>query len=180
MNVMESLKNFFMPADEEEETETPATTTKGAHEASTSSSAETTSYTRPSSTYTSGNNYANASYDDSASSTSSRSSNSNKTERYTTINAKAQFQVVLVKATTYTGDSKKVADYLMQGRTVVLNLEDIDDTNKRRIVDFVVGAAYAMHGKIRPIASETFLIIPQNVGFDGDEIVGELKGSGLV
>ena len=87
---------------------------------------------------------------------------------------------MLVKASTYTADSKKVADYLMQNKTVVLNLEGIQEPDKRRIIDFVVGAAYAMHGRIRPIANQTFLIIPQNVGFDGDSIVGELQDSGLV
>jgi cell division inhibitor SepF len=68
----------------------------------------------------------------------------------------------------------------MQNKTVVLNLEGIEEPDKRRIIDFVVGAAYAMHGRIKPIANQTFLIIPQNVGFDGDSFVGELQGSGLV
>ena len=72
------------------------------------------------------------------------------------------------------------ADYLMQNKTVVLNLEKIDDDEKRRIIDFVVGAAYATHGRIKPVANQTFLIIPQNVGFDGDSLVGELQSNGLV
>lgn len=78
-----------------------------------------------------------------------------KGDRYTTIKTTAQFQVVL-------------------------NLEGAKEPDIRRIIDFVVGAAYAMHGRIRPIANQTFLIIPQNVGFDGDSIVGELQDSGLV
>ena len=86
-----------------------------------------------------------------------------KGDRYTTIKTTAQFQVVLVK-----------------DKTVVLNLEGAKEPDIRRIIDFVVGAAYAMHGRIRPIANQTFLIIPQNVGFDGDSIVGELQDSGLV
>ncbi|MCC8110940.1 MAG: cell division protein SepF [Ruminococcus sp.] len=167
MNVMDSLKNFFMPADEDEmETpKAPATPIKPSSSATSAASAasSTTSYSRVSS--------GTSSYED---------SQARQNERYATIKATAQFQVILVKATTYTADSKKVADYLMQNKTVVLNLEDIDDVEKRRIIDFVVGAAYAMHGRIRPIANQTFLIIPQNVGFDGDDIVGELQGSGLV
>ncbi len=164
MSVMDTLKNFFMPEDEDGlETSTP---TASERESSTSSSSASTasSYSRTASS-------AASSYEE---------SQARKNERYATIKATAQFQVVLVKATTYTADSKKVADYLMQSKTVVLNLEDIDEPEKRRIIDFVVGAAYAMHGRIRPIANQTFLIIPQNVGFDGDDIVGELQGSGLV
>ena len=156
MNVLDSLKEFFMPADESE----PETTNMTAPEEEAPSAAPSGSSSAPVS-----------SYDE---------SRERRNERYATIKATAQFQVVLVKASTYTADSKKVADYLMQNKTVVLNLEGIQEPDKRRIMDFVVGAAYAMHGRIRPIANQTFLIIPQNVGFDGDSIVGELQDSGLV
>lgn len=163
MNVLDSLKEFFMPADENE-VEVPSMSMPEDEPAPSPSAApsSTGSYTRTGST---------ATYEE---------GRERKNERYATIKATAQFQVVLVKASTYTGDSKKVADYLMQNKTVVLNLEGIEEPDKRRIIDFVVGAAYAMHGRIRPIANQTFLIIPQNVGFDGDSIVGELQDSGLV
>lgn len=161
MNVLDSLKDFFMPADDNEP-EAPNMTAPEEEPAAASTAAASSSYSNAGYTRTS-------SYDD-------RKNN----ERYATIKATAQFQVVLVKATAYTSDSKKVADYLMQNKTVVLNLEGIEEPDKRRIIDFVVGAAYAMHGRIKPIANQTFLIIPQNVGFDGDSFVGELQGSGLV
>lgn len=159
MNVLDSLKDFFMPADDNEP-EAPNMTAPEEEPAAASTATASSSYSNVGYTRTS-------SYDD-------RKNN----ERYATIKATAQFQVVLVKATAYT--SKKVADYLMQNKTVVLNLEGIEEPDKRRIIDFVVGAAYAMHGRIKPIANQTFLIIPQNVGFDGDSFVGELQGSGLV
>ena len=158
MNVLDSLKDFFMPADDNEP-EAPNMTAPEEEPAAASTATASSSYSNAGYTRTS-------SYDD-------RKNN----ERYATIKATAQFQVVLVKATAYTSDSKKVADYLMQNKTVVLNLEGIEEPDKRRIIDFVVGAAYAMHGRIKPIANQTFLIIPQNVG---DSFVGELQGSGLV
>ncbi len=173
MGFMDSMKNFFIPEDEED-TPTPVATTSA--KASTDESPRKAApepprkSPEPSSYSSSTSGYSRSSY----------STNNNREDRYTTIKATGQFQVVLVKATTYATDSKKVADYLMQNKTVVLNLEEISEEEKRRIVDFVVGAAYALHGRIRPIATETFLIIPQNVGFDGDSIVGELKDNGLV
>ncbi len=164
MNVLDSLKEFFMPADEaEQETvnTAPPETERVRETPVGSSSAGSSGYSRP----------VQPSYEDARSN-----------DRYATIKTNVQFQVVLVKATTYTGDSKKVADYLIQGKTVVLNLESINDEDKRRIIDFVVGAAYAMHGRIRPIANQTFLIIPKNVGFDGGDpgLVNELQENGLV
>ena len=129
MNVLDSLKDFFMPADDNEP-EAPNMTAPEEEPAAASAAAASSSYSNAGYTRTS-------SYDD-------RKNN----ERYATIKATAQFQVVLVKATAYTSDSKKVADYLMQNKTVVLNLEGIEEPDKRRIIDFVVGAAYAMHGRI--------------------------------
>lgn len=167
MNVLDSLKEFFMPADEVEQEATGSSMQEEekVRETPVNNTASASSYSRPAP--------AVSSFDE---------PRERKNDRYATIKTTAQFQVVLVKATTYTGDSKKVADYLMQNKTVVLNLESIGDEEKRRIIDFVVGAAYAMHGRIRPIANQTFLIIPQNVGFDGGDpnIVNELQENGLV
>ncbi len=174
MSMMDSLKNFFMPEDDEEMTTPSSSTTESdlKQDAPAPSNPTPSSYSRPTSSY----------MDETPRETREprESRESRRGDRYATIKATAQFQVVLVKATTYTADSKKVADFLMQNKTVVLNLEDISESEKRRIIDFVVGAAYAMHGRIRPIANQTFLIIPQNVGFDGDDIVGELQDNGLV
>ena len=164
MNFIDNLKDFFMPADDNEP-EPPSMTPPEPEQAPPQSHAA-----QPS-------GYGNSSYSRGASSYEERKGGN---ERYATIKATAQFQVVLVQATSYTSDSKKVADYLMQNKTVVLNLEKIDDDEKRRIIDFEVGAAYATHGRIKPVANQTFLIIPQNVGFDGDSLVGELQSNGLV
>lgn len=166
MNVFDTLKDFFMPADESES----VTSQPKMSEEEDTPSASSSSINNGSGVSSASNGYGRSLYEE----------RERKNERYATIKTTAQFQVVLVKATAYTSDSKKVADYLMQNKTVVLNLEEIQEPDKRRIVDFVVGAAYAMHGRIRPIANQTFLIIPQNVGFDGDSIVGELQDNGLV
>ena len=108
MNVLDSLKDFFMPADDNEP-EAPNMTAPEEEPAAASTATASSSYSNAGYTRTS-------SYDD-------RKNN----ERYATIKATAQFQVVLVKATAYTSDSKKVADYLMQNKTVVLNLEGIEE-----------------------------------------------------
>ena len=124
MNVLDNLKEFFMPADDTEQDAVSSASAEEerVRETPVSSPSGSSGYSRPSQSM----------YDD---------MRDRRTDRYATIKTNVQFQVVLVKATTYTGDSKKVADYLIQGKTVVLNLEDIEESEKRRIIDFVVGAA---------------------------------------
>ena len=165
MSFIDGIKNFFIPEEEDGRDTVPNDTPAEEPAAEAAPRTAPSSYGRPS-----GSMPSASSFDESR----------GKGDRYTTIKTTAQFQVVLVKASVYTSDSKKVVDYLMQNKTVVLNLEGAKEPDLRRIIDFVVGAAYAMHGRIRPIANQTFLIIPQNVGFDGDSIVGELQDSGLV
>ena len=63
-----------------------------------------------------------------------------KRNKVVNIQATAQLQVVLVKPEVFT-DAKQIADHLIAKKTVVLNLETASSENKRRIIDFLVGVA---------------------------------------
>ena len=95
------------------------------------------------------------------------------------IQTTAQLQVVLVKPSAFT-DAKQIADHLIAKKTVVLNLETASSENKRRIIDFLVGVAYANGGSLKPVANLTYIITPYNVGFQGEELVGELENTGMI
>ena len=94
------------------------------------------------------------------------------------IQATAQLQVVLVKPEVFT-DAKQIADHLIAKKTVVLNLETASAENKRRIIDFLVGVAYANGGSLKPVANLTYIITPYNVGFIGEDLVNELETNGV-
>ena len=72
-----------------------------------------------------------------------------------------------------------MADELLKRHTVVLNLEKTEKEVSRRIVDFLSGVAYANNGKIKRIATNTFIITPYNVDLTGDDVLDELENSGL-
>ena len=101
-----------------------------------------------------------------------------KRNKVVNIQATAQLQVVLVKPEVFT-DAKQIADHLIAKKTVVLNLETASSENKRRIIDFLVGVAYANGGSLKPVANLTYIITPYNVGFQGEELVGELENNGM-
>ncbi len=85
-----------------------------------------------------------------------------------------KFSVVLVKPKAYReGDS--IADHLNAKKIVILNLEEANQTDSIRLVDFLSGAAYAIGGKIEKINSDIYIIAPYNVEFSGD-VVQELTG----
>lgn len=83
------------------------------------------------------------------------------------IHATTQIQVVLVKPKRYE-NAAEIANHLREKRTVVLNLEETEDSVARRLLDFLSGVAYAQEGEIKKVAQKTFLVTPYNVRFEGD------------
>ena len=66
-------------------------------------------------------------------------------------------------------ESPKVADCLKAGQAVVLNLEDMEDSEARRMIDYVAGVLYAVDGKIERPAGRTFLLTPRGVSVASKE-----------
>ncbi len=95
------------------------------------------------------------------------------------INTTTKLQVVLFKPDRFSDETRAIADELMKQHTIVLNLENTNKDNSRRIIDFLSGAAYASRGKIKRVATSTFLIIPSSVGMTGDDLLDQLESSGV-
>ncbi len=56
-----------------------------------------------------------------------------------------------------------IADYLLDGCTVVLNTELLDKPVCRRMLDFLNGVTYTTDGDIKPVALNTYIITPHDV-----------------
>ena len=62
----------------------------------------------------------------------------------------------------------QIADNLLNQRTVVLNLEATSKETARRLLDFLAGVAYSISGKLKRVATNTYVITPSNVGVSGE------------
>ena len=67
-------------------------------------------------------------------------------------------------------NAPEIADHLRDRRAVLMNLEQTDKNIARRLIDFLSGVAYAQDGKIRRVASATYIITPFNVDLMGDQL----------
>ncbi len=103
----------------------------------------------------------------------------NNSNKVVNINTTTKLQVVLFKPDRFSDETRNIADELMKNHTVVLNLENTNKDNSRRIIDFLSGAAYASRGKIKRVATSTFIIIPNSVGLTGDDLLDELENNGV-
>jgi len=95
------------------------------------------------------------------------------------ISATAKLSVALFKPERFGEETRNIADELVKTHTVVLNLENTNKDMSRRIIDFLSGVAYANRGKIKKVATSTFIIIPNNVDLTGDDLLDELEHSGV-
>ena len=67
-------------------------------------------------------------------------------------------------------DMESIADMLISGKAVVLNLEGVNTSEAQRIIDFTGGACYTMGGRLHRISNKIFLATPNNVEISGDFI----------
>ena len=76
-------------------------------------------------------------------------------------------ELKLVKPTGFEGLLTAV-DYLREGKTVLLNLQHIEKSLYRRMIDFISGAAYALNATIKQATAESFFIAPDKVDVGGE------------
>ena len=83
------------------------------------------------------------------------------------LNMAGKQEVVLFHAKTF-DDAAKAADELRRRKAVILNMENVDKSLTRRVVDFLSGAVYALDGSVKKIAQCTYLFCPHNMAVVGD------------
>ena len=76
-------------------------------------------------------------------------------------------EVVLFHAKTF-DDAARAADELRKRKAIILNMENVDKSLTRRVVDFLSGSVYAMDGSVKKIAQSTYLFCPHNMDVVGD------------
>lgn len=66
-------------------------------------------------------------------------------------------------------DTEKIADYLIAGSSVVLNIEEISSSDVIRFMDYLHGVLHVIHGNMKQVSKTTFVATPNNVGIDTEE-----------
>lgn len=64
-------------------------------------------------------------------------------------------------------DGKVVLDDIMEGKSVVLNLEMLEVDKKTQIFYFVSGGLYSLNGTIQNVTKDIYVLAPQGIEIDG-------------
>ena len=84
-----------------------------------------------------------------------------------TTTASSSMEVTIIKPKSF-NDSQDVCDMLLQGQTVVVNLEKTENSLSQRIMDFIFGSVYSVNGKVHQVSDAVFVISPESVDVSGD------------
>ena len=60
-------------------------------------------------------------------------------------------------------ECREIIRYLLDGESVLLNLENVDPKDCGRVVDLLSGAAFALSGRMVKVAHLCYLLAPENV-----------------
>ena len=92
--------------------------------------------------------------------------------------ANAKPQMYMASPTKFV-DGAKLADSLLAGRTVLLNLEKASKVDARRLLDFMSGAAYAMQGYVKRVSGSIYLVVPNGEEVTEADAMSQMESSGL-
>jgi cell division inhibitor SepF len=78
------------------------------------------------------------------------------------LDLEASYNIVTLHPRSYS-DARQMAEHYREGNPVIINLDDMDESERKRLVDFASGLAFGLRGGIEKITSRVFLISPANV-----------------
>lgn len=101
-------------------------------------------------------------------SSASRGSSKNSSSKVVSMQGKFNPMEVCVIKPTNVEDGREIAETLLSGRAVILNLEGLDMELAQRIIDFSGGACFAIDGKLKKVSNYIFIATPSSISISGD------------
>ncbi len=160
MGLFDKMKNVFAPDDDDDYYDDEDMDMEGEDDEPSYSHSQRSNEYLPSSSY------------------NRRSESSRLGSKVVSINTNIQMQVRIINPVKYE-DAQEICDEVKARKPVVVNLEKMEYPTAQRIMDFLSGTCYSLDGTIQKVASNIYIIAPENVSVSGD-LKEELKTSGLI
>ncbi len=76
-------------------------------------------------------------------------------------------RIVTLHPRTYS-EARTIGEQYREGNPVIMNLSDMEESERKRLVDFASGLVFGLHGSIERVTSKVFLLSPENVSVSND------------
>lgn len=85
------------------------------------------------------------------------------------INESANLDRIITLHPRFYNEARLVGEHFRQGNPVIINLSDMDDAERKRIIDFASGLVFGHSGSIERVTSKVFLLSPPNVTVSAED-----------
>lgn len=84
------------------------------------------------------------------------------------VDESASYNIITLQPRSYS-EARKVGEYYREGNPVIINLDDMEESERKRLVDFASGLVFGLHGRIERISLKVFLLSPANVNVSNED-----------
>ncbi len=74
-------------------------------------------------------------------------------------------------------EARTIGEQFRDGNPVIINLSDMEDSERKRLVDFASGLVFGHHGTIERVTSKVFLLSPANVRVSSEDKTAAAEAS---
>lgn len=78
------------------------------------------------------------------------------------------YNIITLQPRSYS-EARKVGEYYREGNPVIINLDDMEESERKRLVDFASGLVFGLNGRIERISLKVFLLSPANVNVSNED-----------
>lgn len=105
--------------------------------------------------------------------TSSRTPAATRTQRLavapTAAPAAPKLEQIVTITPRFYSEARAIGEYYRDGNPVIMNLSDMEESERKRLVDFASGLVFGHSGTIERVTSKVFLLTPPNVSVSSEE-----------
>ena len=80
----------------------------------------------------------------------------------------SNYNIITLQPRSYS-EARKVGEFYREGNPVIINLDDMEESERKRLVDFASGLVFGLHGRIERISLKVFLLSPANVNVSNED-----------
>jgi cell division inhibitor SepF len=80
----------------------------------------------------------------------------------------SSYNIITLQPRSYS-EARKVGEYYREGNPVIINLDDMEEGERKRLVDFASGLVFGLNGRIERISLKVFLLSPANVSVSNED-----------
>jgi len=86
------------------------------------------------------------------------------------------YHIITLQPRSYS-EARKMGEHYREGNPVIINLDDMEEGERKRLVDFASGLVFGLHGRIERVSHKVFLLSPANVNVSSEDKTAAAQAS---